>query len=144
VSAELYQGRRLKDGTCEILADGVRVPLRRSLAVWNHSPTGFEWGYGGSGPAQTALAILLDYTGGKRNFCERFHQWFKEFHTARVNKAGWVLSGGNVQKFITMVKLKENALGRPLCESCLCAQAMHSEKGRCWEKGCDCGKKVRS
>ena len=27
----------------------------------NHSPTGFEWGYGGSGPAQLAFAILLDF-----------------------------------------------------------------------------------
>jgi len=27
------------------------------------SPSGFfEWGYGGSGPAQLALALLLDYT----------------------------------------------------------------------------------
>jgi len=28
----------------------------------SHSPSGFEWGYGGSGPAQLALALLLDYT----------------------------------------------------------------------------------
>ncbi len=26
-----------------------------------HSPTGFEWGYGGSGPADLARAILLDH-----------------------------------------------------------------------------------
>lgn len=30
-----------------------------SLKVFNHSPTGFGWGYNGSGPAQLALAILL-------------------------------------------------------------------------------------
>jgi hypothetical protein len=29
----------------------------------NHSPDGFAWGYGGSGPAQTAFALLLDTTG---------------------------------------------------------------------------------
>ncbi len=34
----------------------------RSLELANHSPSGFEWGYGGSGPAQLALALLLDYT----------------------------------------------------------------------------------
>lgn len=28
-----------------------------------HSPTGFAWGYLGSGPAQLAFAILLDYFG---------------------------------------------------------------------------------
>ncbi|WP_080508264.1 DUF6166 domain-containing protein [Haloparvum sedimenti] len=41
-----------------------REPLTpdRSLELANHSPSGFEWGYGGSGPAQLALALLLDYT----------------------------------------------------------------------------------
>ena len=34
----------------------------RSLKLVSHSPTGFEWGYGGSGPAQLAHALLLDYT----------------------------------------------------------------------------------
>jgi hypothetical protein len=28
--------------------------------VWNHSPDGFNWGYGGSGPSQLALAVLLE------------------------------------------------------------------------------------
>ena len=31
-----------------------------SLSFRNHSPDGFQWGYGGSGPAQLALAILLE------------------------------------------------------------------------------------
>jgi hypothetical protein len=34
-----------------------RFDLRR------HSPTGFEWGYGGSGPAQLALALAADLLG---------------------------------------------------------------------------------
>lgn len=33
-----------------------QLPLRLDLR--NHSPTGFAWGYGGSGPAQLALAML--------------------------------------------------------------------------------------
>lgn len=32
------------------------LPPRTDLR--NHSPSGFAWGYGGSGPAQLALAIL--------------------------------------------------------------------------------------
>ena len=32
----------------------------RSLRLRNHSPTGFAWGYGGSGPSQLALAILIE------------------------------------------------------------------------------------
>src|ERR671918_440545 len=34
----------------------------RSLQVRNHSPTGFSWGYGGIGPEQLALALLLELT----------------------------------------------------------------------------------
>lgn len=30
-----------------------------SYRVANHSPDGFGWGYGGSGPAQLAIALLL-------------------------------------------------------------------------------------
>jgi hypothetical protein len=36
------------------------ITPERSLKVRNHSPTGFEMGYLGSGCAQLALAILLD------------------------------------------------------------------------------------
>lgn len=38
--------------------DGVEIKPARSQRVSNHSPDGFNWGYTGSGPAQTALAIL--------------------------------------------------------------------------------------
>jgi hypothetical protein len=34
-----------------------------SQQLLNHSPDGFNWGYSGSGPAQLALALLLDATG---------------------------------------------------------------------------------
>ena len=34
-----------------------------SQHCYNHSPDGFNWGYGGSGPAQLALAIILKLTG---------------------------------------------------------------------------------
>jgi hypothetical protein len=35
-----------------------RKPLQERLDLWNHSPTGLEWGYAGSGPAQLALALI--------------------------------------------------------------------------------------
>jgi hypothetical protein len=41
-----------------IQVDGVALQLGPSLKIQSHSPDGFEWGYGGSGPAQAALAIL--------------------------------------------------------------------------------------
>ncbi len=44
------------------VTDGKSVAaLDPRLDVRIHSPTGFAWGYGGSGPAQLALAILIDH-----------------------------------------------------------------------------------
>ena len=62
---KVYDGARLDEG-CEVyvrLADGRRYPLDARRDIRNHSPDGFEWGYGGSGPAQLALAILADAVG---------------------------------------------------------------------------------
>lgn len=42
-----------------------RLDLSRSLKVANHSPTGFNHGYSGSGPAQLALAICTELYGEK-------------------------------------------------------------------------------
>ena len=39
-----------------------------SQKIQNHSPNGFNWGYGGSGPAQLALAIVLKLTGKSDNY----------------------------------------------------------------------------
>lgn len=39
---------------------GAKKPLHHLVV---HSPTGFEWGYHGSGPADLALSILGDYFG---------------------------------------------------------------------------------
>lgn len=46
----------------DVTMDGKPLTPDKSLAVYNHSPTGFMWGYHGSGPAQLALAILLEFT----------------------------------------------------------------------------------
>lgn len=58
-----------------VTVDHFFPPLERSLKVWNHSPSGFEIGYGGSGPAQLALAILMMFTDDKT--ASRLHQDFK-------------------------------------------------------------------
>ena len=57
------------------------LDLRLDLA--NHSPTGFCWGYGGSGPAQTALAILADYFGDDQTAL-RLYQQFKSLVIAAL------------------------------------------------------------
>lgn len=46
-----------------------------SQKVWNHSPDGFAWGYGGSGPAQFALALLMLYVDA--DTAQQYYQSFK-------------------------------------------------------------------
>lgn len=41
--------------------DGSEHPLPSCTKLMNHSPSGFAWGYSGSGPSQLALAILCDF-----------------------------------------------------------------------------------
>lgn len=57
---------------------GAVIPLlpAASQQLYNHSPNGFNWGYLGSGPAQLALALLLDATGDER-LSLRHYQDFK-------------------------------------------------------------------
>ena len=57
----------------------------RSLRYVNHSPTGFSWGYGGSGPAQLAFALLLDATNSAR-IASRFYQKFKREKVANFSQ----------------------------------------------------------
>lgn len=56
------------------------------LDLWNHSPSGFEWGYGGSGPAQLALAILAQVLDD--NTAMRLHQRFKQDYVAKIAREG--------------------------------------------------------
>jgi len=55
----ILEGNKERD----VWLDGIYLSPKRSQKVWNHSPDGFNWGYGGSGPAQLALAIMLELTG---------------------------------------------------------------------------------
>lgn len=59
----IYKGFRGEEDMAIVVVDtdGTAKPLPPRNDLFNHSPNGFEWGYGGSGPAQLALAILAHY-----------------------------------------------------------------------------------
>jgi hypothetical protein len=62
--AKIYTGKRTKNGvevSVKIIDLRNRTRERKLRHIPFHSPDGFEWGYGGSGPADLALAILVDY-----------------------------------------------------------------------------------
>ena len=58
-----------------VYVDGQPLDLQGSLKVANHSPTGFMWGYLGSGPSQTALALLLHFGATKEEALAWYHQF---------------------------------------------------------------------
>lgn len=88
-----YFGRRTPTGCLvwKSTTAGV-VPLDARHDVRNHSPDGFEWGYGGSGPAQLALAITLDALGGDVERARVLYQEFKWRVIARLPGDGWQLT----------------------------------------------------
>lgn len=54
--------------TREVWLDGIPLDPKPSQSVHNHSPDGFNWGYGGSGPSQLALAIVLKIKGSPADY----------------------------------------------------------------------------
>jgi hypothetical protein len=57
---KIYVGGRSLAGA-EVTVNGKKLDPRFDLK--RLSPTGFEWTYEGSGPAQLALALLADHLG---------------------------------------------------------------------------------
>lgn len=92
-----YAGVRTRDGVIVVaIRDGRQSPLRH---VVRHSPTGLEWGYGGSGPAGLALSILADYLGN-REMAEEMHQDFKWAFVARWDRDGWELGLDEIDRWL--------------------------------------------
>lgn len=106
-----YRGIRKKTGAeVKVIthsADGASAmsDLNPRLDLYNHSPTGFEWGYGGSGPAQLALAILADHTDDSEKTL-RYYQDFKFKVIGRLNEDKWTLTSQEVEKAFCEIQTK--------------------------------------
>ncbi len=87
-----YKGTRDQSGTCKVTVDG--KPLNPRFDLWNHSPTGFEWGYHGSGPAQLALALCADVHPPE--VAVYIHQTFKSAVVAHLPLGGWTLTENQI------------------------------------------------
>lgn len=119
----VYEGKRSADGrvAVTVISDGRRRPLPTRLDLFNHSPSGFEYGYHGSGPAQLALAILADHfkhTPGDKllakkiakydqeefsgdDLAVRIHQYFKRTAIANIpQNASWTMTTNDVTDYL--------------------------------------------
>jgi hypothetical protein len=74
-------------------------PLDPRHDLRNHSPTGFAWGYFGSGPAQLALAILADVTGDDA-MALRYYQQFKFDKIAMLARGAWEIDAAEVRQWL--------------------------------------------
>lgn len=98
------EGRRLPDRPSVLVVipgNGLhnthRRPLPLRLHWWSHSPDGFNWGYGGSGPAQLALALLGEVT--PRALAVALHQAFKAEVVAGLPD-DWTLTGSELRAWV--------------------------------------------
>ena len=107
----------------EVTQDGIGVPVQpeyevltgdaEDVVLWRtaegvarasvphsarHSPTGIEWGYGGSGPADLALSVLLVLADERA--ANALYQRFKAEVVARVPERGGVLRAADVRAWV--------------------------------------------
>ena len=109
----MYTGKIIDDGDIKdvdrivVNGKGKTLNLEASLKVVNHSPTGFCWGYNGSGPAQLALAILLDHLNGDRERALALYQDFKFKVISRLPMdKDFVLTDEQIESAISQIDIE--------------------------------------
>lgn len=69
----------------------------RSQAVKNHSPDGFNWGYAGSGPAQLALAMLLEVTNDEAKALAHYQKFkFQVIAAISSQETNWEIEENKI------------------------------------------------
>jgi len=114
-STTLYiPGMRLENGIILSRASSGETMSNVAHKAIHHSPTGFEWGYGGSGPADLALNICesvlgrIGYTGPRIDLWKgncfaaawAMHQEFKRDFIASIPDEGTILDWDIVAEWV--------------------------------------------
>jgi hypothetical protein len=87
-----------------VTVHGQRLSPTPSQQLINHSPDGFDWGYGGAGPAQLALAIALTFC--RPSTAVRLYQEFKWQVVSRLPAEGFALDSDVVQSWFLLKALQ--------------------------------------
>ncbi len=88
----------VRDVRCVRHDAGALVDIPQRFVV--HSPTGFEFGYGGSGPADLALNVLALLVPPQEAW--RLHQRFKFDCIAKIPRDGGVIEAASVREWIRL------------------------------------------
>lgn len=101
---KIYHGRRTEHGCAvDVEEDGEVFLLNPRLDLRNHSPTGLEWGYSGSGPAQLALALAADATGDDER-AQHVYQRLKFKVVGSLPHEGWILTERQIHAAIEAIE----------------------------------------
>lgn len=76
-----------------------KEPIDWRLDEKNHSPTGLEWGYGGSGPSQLAWCILRE-CGLTQPQAAKLYMQFKADVIANLPRDGFTLTKQQVMDWV--------------------------------------------
>jgi len=107
---KIYRGRRLEPEKGTISNVEVTVNGKSLRHRVYHSPTGFNWGYGGSGPADLARSILWDLIGA-----EPYAQLYQEFKCRFVSgwKDQWTITSKEIRNWmLERVSMKKSKYER--------------------------------
>lgn len=109
--SRLIRGERDADGTARVYVDDEL--LAPSSALWytslclrNHSPTGPNWGYHGSGPGQLAIVILLVVTDTEE--AQRFGPLFRSGVLAGLRADRWSLQVELVSRWLERIREQDH------------------------------------
>jgi hypothetical protein len=113
MSGKVYIGVRL-DRRVEVTViedSGQRAhALCPRLDLVNHSSRGFEYGYGGSGPSQLALALCADALGDDVR-AKKIHQAYKWAHVVHFEGERWRLTADEVRQACERLEREQNMPG---------------------------------
>jgi len=93
MSAKTYVGKRYEESNVVVVVAEGEKPVRLSHHV-QHSPDGFNWGYGGSGPAELARCLLWDLLGEEPEVA--IYQGFKREIIAAQTKDAFCLTSTEI------------------------------------------------
>ncbi len=66
--------------------------------IVRHSPTGFNWGYEGSGPADLALNTLLQFVD--QNTADNLYQYFKRDVISKIPTQGGIIKAQHIKNWL--------------------------------------------
>jgi hypothetical protein len=97
-----YRGTRDADSAVAMRYETGKEPVALGwrLDLRKHSPSGLNWGYAGSGPAQCALAILADYFEDNDQLALALYQDFKFRFVAGFGDT-WTLEGREILDWVS-------------------------------------------